>query len=302
MNVRYNVLTYLIGEGFSNVFKNKKQAFTSIGIMCVTMVIFGIFFVMGQNLNHFVEEIESDQGLQIYMKENATDEEIAELKTKLQSLDGINTIDFVDKQAALQQLKDRFGESASLLEGYNEEVFPVSYVVTLTDLSMSLQIQAEIKSWDLVDDIKSSNETINVLVKIARGIKIGTYVILICLIAFSTFIIANTIKLTVYSRRKEISIMKYVGATNGFIRWPFIVEGMIIGIFASIISIVIVGGAYSIIADKLLSSQFMQVINMSLVSFGDMFNSIIFVYMLLGIGIGALRKRNFYEKIFGGII
>ena len=76
---------------------------------------------------------------------------------------------------------------------------------------------------------------------------------------------------------------------------------MIIGIFASIISIVIVGGAYSIIADKLLSSQFMQVINMSLVSFGDMFNSIIFVYMLLGIGIGALRKRNFYEKIFESI-
>lgn len=92
--------------------------------------------------------------------------------------------------------------------------------------------------------------------------------------------------------------MKYVGATNGFIRWPFIVEGMIIGVLASGISIVLVGIVYSFIAEQMVNSQFMQVINMSLVTFGDMFNSIIFVYMLLGIGIGAIRKCHFYEKIF----
>ena len=95
--------------------------------------------------------------------------------------------------------------------------------------------------------------------------------------------------------------MKYVGATNGFIRWPFIVEGMIIGIFASIISILIVGMVYNLLAKQVVNSQFMQVINMSLISFSDMFESIIFVYMLLGIGIGALRKCNLNEKIFKSI-
>ena len=95
--------------------------------------------------------------------------------------------------------------------------------------------------------------------------------------------------------------MKYVGATNGFIRWPFIVEGMIIGVFASAISIVLVGIAYSLLAEQMVNSQFMQVINMSLVTFSDMFNSIIFVYMLLGIGIGAIRKRYLNEKIFKSI-
>ena len=95
--------------------------------------------------------------------------------------------------------------------------------------------------------------------------------------------------------------MKYVGATNSFIRWPFIVEGMIIGVFASIISITLVGIAYNMIAESLVNSQFMQVINMSLISFGDMLNSIIFVYMLLGIGIGALRKCYINEKIFKSI-
>ena len=132
------------------------------------------------------------------------------------------------------------------------------------------------------------DKTINALVSIANGIRWVSAGVLTLLIVISIFIIANTIKLTVHARRKEISIMKYVGATNNFIRWPFIVEGMIIGIFASVISIVIVGGAYSLLAEQAVNAQFMQAINMSLVGFKDMISSIIFVYMLLGIGIGAL--------------
>ena len=188
-------------------------------------------------------------------------------------------------------MKERFGERQDLLEGYEGEnnIFTASYVVTLTDLTKSEAVQNQINTYtDVVKKINSKDEVVTTLINLANGIKIVTGVILVLLIIISIFIIANTIKLTVHARRKEISIMKYVGATNGFIRWPFIVEGMIIGILASFISIVIVGGAYSFIADKLVSSEFMQLINMSLISFGDMFNSIIFVYMLLGIGIGVL--------------
>ena len=186
-------------------------------------------------------------------------------------------------------MKEKFGDKKDLLAGYEENnIFPASYVVTLTDLSRSKEVQDQILTFDNIKKITSKDETVTTLINLANGIKIITGVILVLLVIISIFIIANTIKLTVHSRRKEISIMKYVGATNGFIRWPFIVEGMIIGIFASAISIAIVGVAYSFIAEQLVNSQFMQVINMSLVSFGDMFNSIIFVYMLLGIGIGAL--------------
>lgn len=187
-------------------------------------------------------------------------------------------------------MKEKFGDKKDLLEGYEGEnnIFTASYVVTLTDLNQSKTVQDQILTFDQVKKITSKDETVTTLINLANGIKIVTGVILMLLIVISIFIIANTIKLTVHARRKEISIMKYVGATNGFIRWPFIVEGMIIGIFASIISIVIVGVAYSFLAEQLVNSQFMQVINMSLISFADMFNSIIFVYMLLGIGIGAL--------------
>ena len=300
--MKYNILGYLVGEGFSNVFKNKKSTGASLMIMCATMIIFGIFLILGENINHFVSEIEAAQGIQVFINNDASQEQMDELGEKIRKLDGVSTIEFVSKEVALNQMKEKFGDKQDLLAGYEENnIFPASYVVNLTDLNKSKEVQDQILTFENVKKITSKDETVTTLINLANGIKIITGIILVLLIIISIFIIANTIKLTVHARRKEISIMKYVGATNGFIRWPFIVEGMIIGVFASIISIVIVGGAYSIIADKLLSSQFMQVINMSLVSFGDMFNSIIFVYMLLGIGIGALRKCNFYEKIFESI-
>ncbi len=289
--MKYSILGYFIGEGFSNVFKNKKSTGASLMIMCATMIIFGIFLILGENINHFVDEVESEQGISVFVKNEATQEQIDELGEKIRAIDGVNTVEFVSKDEALEQMKERFGERQDLLEGYEGEnnIFTASYVVTLTDLTKSKAVQDQISTYtDVVKKINSKDEVTSTLINLANGIKIVTGVILVLLVIISIFIIANTIKLTVHARRKEISIMKYVGATNNFIRWPFIVEGMIIGILASIISIVIVGFAYNFVAEKLVNAEFMQLINMSLISFSDMFSSIIFVYMLLGIGIGVL--------------
>ena len=185
--MRYNVLTYLIGEGFSNVFKNKKQAMTSIGMMCVTMLIFGVFFVIGENLNHFVDQVQAEQGIQVFMKLDATDEQITTLKQELHAIEGINTVDVISQAQALQQVKERFGDKAYLLEGHDESIFQVSFIVTLTDLSKSSKIQDQISHLSNVEEIRSSNETISTLVKIAKGIRIATYVISICLIIFAIF-------------------------------------------------------------------------------------------------------------------
>ena len=300
--MKYNILGYLIGEGFGNVFKNKKSTGASLMIMCATMIIFGIFLILTENINHFVSKVESEQGIQVFINNDATQKQIEEIKEKIMALDGVSTADFISKEQALNQMKEKFGDKKDLLAGYEENnIFPPSYVVTLTDLTKSKEVQDQILTFENIKKITSKDETVSTLISLANGIKIVTGVILILLVIISVFIIANTIKLTVHARRKEISIMKYVGATNGFIRWPFIVEGMIIGIVASIISIAIVGTGYSFLAEQMVNAQFMQVINMTLITFGDMFNSIIFVYMLLGIGIGAIRKCNFNEEIFESI-
>ena len=286
--MKYNRLGYLVGEGFSNVFKNKKSTGASLMIMCATMIIFGIFLILGENINHFVDQIKSEQGFQVFLNTDATEEEIVETGEKIRALNGVNTAERKTKEDALNIMKERLKDKDNVLDGFNVKIFSESYVVTLTDLNKSKEVQNEI--WDLgnIKKITSSDETVTTLINLANGIRIVTGVILLLLIFISIFIISNTIKLTVHARRKEISIMKYVGATNNFIRWPFIVEGMIIGVIASLISIILVGGAYSILAQEAVNIKFMQMMNMNLVSFKDMLSSIIVVYMLLGIGIGAL--------------
>lgn len=295
--MKYNVLTYLIGEGFSNIFKNKKQAATSFGTMCVIMIFFGICFILVGNFNHFIKQVESEQGIQAYIVNDATEEEIKTLEEQIKALEGVNTTEFISKEEALQSMKDRLGEKSYLLDGYDENnIFPASYIVTLTDLTLSSKVQAEIKELDNVKKITSSDETIETLVKIAKGIKIGSYIIIAALVCVSIFIISNTIKLTVYARRKEISIMKYVGATNSFIRWPFIVEGVIIGLISGAISLAIIAGIYLLIGQNIGFVSFLSNLGLSLLEFSDMFNLILIIYLVLGVGIGILGSSLSMRK------
>lgn len=297
MTLRYNVISYLIGEGIRNVFKQKKSTAASLMIMCAAMLIFGIFFIMGENINHMMTSIEKSQGIQVFVKNEATEEQVKEIGEKLRKLEGINTVDYVSKEAALQQMKEKFEERKDLLAGYDEKnIFPESYVVTLTDLNLTKQVEEQIKNIENVKRITSSDETIATLIKLGKTIRIVTGIILVMLVVISIFIISNTIKLTVHARRREISIMKYVGATNSFIRWPFIVEGIIIGIVSGLISILIVGLSYNAISENVIKSDIVNKINFSLVSFSDMFSLIILVYMVLGIGIGIVGSSISMRK------
>lgn len=298
--MKFNIVSYLIGEGLGNVFKNKKSTFSALLVMCISMLVFGLFFLIGENVNHIMATVESSQEIQVFVKNEATDEEIKKVGEQIKSIEGVNNIVFVSKDEALDTMQDRLGEKGYLLGELEETNFlPASYKITLTDLKLANQVESKINELENIKKITSSNETMSKLLEIANGIRIITAVILVGLVIGSIFIIANTIKLTVYARRKEISIMKYVGATNSFIRWPFIIEGIVIGIFSALISVLVVGGGYKIIATKLLESSLMSKLEITLVSFGDMFSLIIMVYLILGIGIGiigsSLSMRKYLE-------
>ena len=285
--MRYNVLGYLVGEGFRNVFKNKKSTGASLMIMCATMLIFGLFFVIGENVNHMVKEVESQQGMQVFLNKEVTEAQITQVGEQIRKLDNVGKVEYVSKEDALDSLKVRFGDKGDLLNGYYEKnPLKPSYVVTLTDLEKSDEVKAQIEGLENVSNIEVRDKTIEALINVANGIRIVSGVILVLLIVISVFIIANTIKLTVHARRKEISIMKYVGATNGFIRWPFIVEGMIIGIISALISILLLGLSYNFATEKLLTSSITSMVEFSLLTFSDIFGLVMMVYLGLGIGIG----------------
>ena len=287
--MKYNVISYLIGEGFKSTFKQKKMTSASIIIMCATMFIFGLFFVIGENVNSVIHQIEEQQGIQIFIKEDATETEIETLGNKIRDINGVNAVTFVSKEDALNSMKTVLDDNQQLLDGWDEEnPFPASYFVTLTDLSLNEQVQEQIYKLDNVDEIASENNTINRLQELANGIQIMTAIILALLIIISIFIISYTIKLTVHARRREISIMKYVGATNGFIRGPFIVEGIIIGVISAIITLIILGLSYNGVMGSIGDSVLIQDIGIGLLSFSDMFFLVLAVYLGLGIGIGIL--------------
>ena len=295
--MKHSIFGYLLGEGFRNVFHNKKSSGASLAIMCATMLIFGLFFMIIENLNNAVETLETQQGIQVFIQKTATDAQMEQIGEQIQAIDGVNKVTFVSKEDALNQTKEKLKDKQALIAGWDESnPFKASYLVTLTDLKLSSQVQDEIKKIDNIDSIQSRDETINGLVAIANGVRIVSAVILTLLVLISIFIIGNTIKLTVHARRKEISIMKYVGATNGFIRWPFMVEGMLIGLISVLISLLILSVIYNAVVAQIQQSLINGMINIPLLTFKELFKTLLIVYLILGLGVGALGSAISMKK------
>lgn len=295
--MKHSIFGYLLGEGFRNVFHNKKSSGASLAIMCATMLIFGLFFMIIENLNNAVETLETQQGIQVFIQKTATDAQMEQIGEQIQAIDGVNKVTFVSKEDALNQTKEKLKDKQALIAGWDESnPFKASYLVTLTDLKLSSQVQDEIKKIDNIDSIQSRDETINGLVAIANGVRIVSAVILTLLVLISIFIIGNTIKLTVHARRKEISIMKYVGATNSFIRWPFMVEGMLIGLISVLISLLILSVIYNAVIAQIQQSLINGMINIPLLTFQELFKTLLTVYLVLGLGVGALGSAISMKK------
>ena len=296
--MRYNIFGYLIGEGFRNVFKNKKSTISALTIMCLCMLVFGIFFIIGENINNVMNTVEEAQGLQVYFKVGTDDETMRNIGEELKRVEGINKVEFISKEDGFSEMQERLGKGSKAFDGMKTEFMPDSYRITLSNLELNEQVQSRIKDivGENLDEIRSSNELISTIMGIGKGVRLFTLALLIILVVISIVIISNTIKLTVHARRKEISIMKYVGATNSFIRSPFIVEGIIIGIIAALIAVVIVGMIYNAIIPNMLESAVVKKLEISFVTFSNMFNLIIVVYLILGIGIGTIGSSISMRK------
>ena len=294
--MKYNVISYFLGEGFRNVFKNKKSTFSCLGVMCATMFIFGLFFAVSKNVNHIIADVEDAQAIRVFAVLEATQEEIDILGEQISKVEGVNTITPQTPEDAYNEAKKIFGTEEDIIEDIDASIFPSTFVITLTDLELNDEVQESILRFDNVDGIDSANPTIETLSKVAKWVKILTGGLLVILIIISIFIISNTIKLTVHARRKEISIMKYVGATNSFIRTPFIIEGITIGVMSSVLSLGIVAVLYNFVVNKLISSPTIQNIGLNILSFNNLFWEIVIVYLVLGIGIGMLGSSISMKK------
>ncbi len=232
--MRLYSVRYLFSEGVKNVWKNRMMSIASVGVLIICFILTGVFTLLSISIKNTLKSIESRNTIKVFLKDQVETEEAVNLESKLHEIDNVASCRFYSREEAQEKYKEQLGD---IYEQMKERNFlPHSYYVTLKDLSQYKETVAEIKELPEVDIISSRVELFDKLTKFNRFISSVGLVLTLVLALIALFIITNTIRLTMYSRRQEISIMKSVGATNTFIRIPFIIEGMVIGIFSAIVA------------------------------------------------------------------
>ncbi|MBQ0041164.1 MAG: permease-like cell division protein FtsX [Clostridiales bacterium] len=281
-------VTYSIKESFSQMWRNKGMYFTTIAAMTAMMLILGLFFVAFVNVNMFTQEIEKDYNvIQVYMGEKNDDVANQEVQQQLQAITGVDSLEFVSKDQALQNLKERWGDNAYLLDNLKTNPLPDSFMVYVNDKDSASTVANQASSITGVDDVVFYQDTIDKLAKVTHFIEVGSMVCMIFLVVVSIIIVANTIKLTVFNKAKEIGIMKYLGATDSFVRAPFVLSGMFIGLFSALISTGLIYFIYTKIIE-VLGTDIAKIVSVSLVPAMDLVGFILATFAGLGVGIGII--------------
>jgi cell division transport system permease protein len=250
--MRISTIKFFIQESFRNLKRNKTMSIAAITTVVATLFILGISLLTLTTIRQGILQVESKVEVKVYLKDDITSKQKDAIKNKIESIDGIVNLDYETKQEAVDKFKTQLGEqNESLVEGLKKDnPLPNSYIVKVKTPEIVSQVVNSIKGMDGIDTIQDARGVVDKIIKITNAIKwIGT-IVLIILIGVSLFLIGNTIKITVYSRRKEIGIMKYIGATDWFIRWPFIIEGIVIGIIGAIVSDIVLYYMYKIVYVK----------------------------------------------------
>lgn len=226
---------YNLKQAVSQMGRNKAMYFTSVLAITAMMLILGLFFVAFVNVNMFAKSIEKDVNVvQIYIKDGSSEEVTKAVGTALEKTDGVDRTEFVTKADAMEALKKKWGDNGYLLENLPENPLPDSYVVYVSDKDAANSVAASAPKIEGVEDVVYYRDTIEKLAQISHFIEVGSLVAMGFLVIVSIIIVANTIKLTVFNREKEIGIMKYLGATNWFVKAPFIWGGIFVGVLASV--------------------------------------------------------------------
>ena len=288
--------TYLIKEGYENLKKHGSKTFSTMLIICATMLVLGIFIILFTNVNKNVETVKVEQGIQAFIEDSATDADIEYIKDAIKKIDGVGEIRYISKDEAYEDAKNVFKDQEYFLEGLDKvQIFPASYVVKFADIEKADNIKSQIEKIDGIYKVKYNSSTINAVISISRIANIFLLGIGIVLLVVSIFIISNTIKLAVYSNKREIFIMRYIGATNKFIKKPFVIEGAIMGIVSALISFMLISIAYVVIYARI------PKVGSSLGVFGfipysSLWWMMLAIYIVLGLFIGILGSSISIKK------
>jgi len=292
-------LRYLIREGFRNIWQNRFMAFASIGVLISCLLLTGASYLFFVNIDHSFEWVYGQNVVVAFAKEDCTDQQSKVLLDKIKGITNVEDVEFVSKELSLLKYKDTMPKSVyEDMQGENNPYLD-AYVITFSDLNTFKETLTQIEQIPEVDSTAYNEDIAKTLTRLRRIVLMVSGSIVLVLLVVSLFIIANTIKLTVYSRRLEISIMKSVGATNAFVRIPFIIEGVVLGIVSGLLSF----GLIKIIYDKLSEMAGTGIMG-GLVDFSEVWHFVLFGFLVMGTVtgmIGSAISMGKYLKDEGGI-
>ncbi len=280
--------------------RNKGMYFTSTMAITAMMLILGLFFVAFVNINLFTASIEKDYNvIQIYLAKGSNQETVQAVGAQLEAMDGVDHITYVTKDEALGTLKTRWGDNGYLLENLPENPLPDSYSVYVKDKDAANTVAAAAAEVAGVDDVVYYQDTIEKLAQVSRFVELGSVITMGFLIIVSIIIVANTIKLTVFNREKEISIMKYLGATDWFVRAPFIWGGIFVGVFSALIATGLTHVIYQKIVN-IVGTDVSRILSVNLVPSEYLTTNLLIIFLCLGVSIGTcgsiISIRRFLDR------
>lgn len=281
----FSTKEYFVKETYKSIRRNGIMSFASISTVAVSLLVLGMFLMIFLNTNNLAKYLESQVQVSVYMQDSATDKELAGVKEKLNKMPGVVKVTQVNKEQALERFKKRLGDQDQLLNSLGKEnPFPNSFEVQVDNPERIKAITPLISQIPKVETAKFGQEVVEHLFSLTRILRFGGVVLVVFLAMATLFIISNTIRLTVFARRKEVIIMKYVGATDWFIRWPFLLEGMTLGFFGAVVASFFINGIYSALLERIHATlAFLPLLPASpLLMYVDLF------LLVAGTGIGAL--------------
>ena len=280
-------LIYNIRQGFTQIFRNRGMSLASIFSITAMLLILGLFFVIMVNINMFTEAVKQDYDqIEVFLLDSTSQEETMNIMSQLKHCDGVTDVEYRSEDEALEIMKQRWGESGYLLDTLGENPLPSSILITVDSLDHAGQVAEYAGTFDGVEDIQYYQETVEKLTKITDFLQIAALIVMAFLVVVSVVVVSNTVKLTVFARAREIRIMKYIGATNWFIRGPFLAEGILIGMMASAIATGLIALIYGKIVE-LIGAQVLAIVSCPLISVSYLTENMVIIFLALGMSIGA---------------
>ncbi len=292
---------YSVKQAFVQTWRNKNMSIASIFSITAMLLILGLFFIIAINVNVMIDDAKKDfDTIEACLKDEVTVEQGQLMAEQMNADIDVKKAYYQTKDEALKNWREKkWGDNGYLLDGLNPNPLPNSVMIKVSDISKADSVVEKLSQYEGIEKIKYYKEVVDRLLKFSKNVQIGAFVLIAFLILVSIVVVANTIKLTVHARGREISIMKHVGATNWFVRAPFLFEGIIIGVLSSLISAGIIALIYKQIM-KHISGNFMFMMKAKFVPIDFMMNNLIWIFAALGVSIGAcgsvVSMRRFLDK------